>query len=151
MDHISFFKLQAKNLFKDFKTKTTVFDGVIKDYLNEYSPKFFDIDEIVCAWDIDEDNFSLMKAQHIIAQMVGFEKWADLLNASEAELELAKLLFDNQDRVYLEDWDIYISIAERDNNTIFDAENRLEIFKHVALKWDPANNPFPDYRIRIAN
>lgn len=148
MNHISFFKLQAKNLLKDFKTKNPVFDEVINDYLNEYSPKFFDIDEIILAWDIDENDFSLMKAQHVIAQMVGFRKWADLLKAASAEQELAKLLFDNQDKIYLEDWDIYISTAENDSNTVFDAGDRLEIFKQIVIKWDSANNPFPDYRIK---
>jgi hypothetical protein len=41
-----------------------------------------------------------MKAQHIIANMVGFRRWAELVNVSEPELELAKSLFDNQDRVH---------------------------------------------------
>lgn len=131
MKHIEFFKLQAKNLFKDFQTKKKSPDAAIGDY--EYDPKYFDIEGIILYFDIDEEDFSLMKAQHLIANMVGFSKWAELVNASEPELELAKLLFDNQDRVSLDDWKMYIIGAERDNNTTFDPETRLEIFKLVFL------------------
>lgn len=133
MTHIEYFKLQAKNLIKDFKTKTTQFDEVIGDYLNEYQPKYFDIDGIILFYEIDEDNFSLMKAQHIIALMVGFNQWSDLLKASEIELELAKLLIDNHDRIYVEDWEMYIAGVERDNNGTFDPQSKLELFKQVFL------------------
>lgn len=133
MTHIEYFKLQAKNLIKDFKTKTPQFDEVISDSLNEYQPQYFDIDEIILSYDIDEDNFSLMKAQHIIALMVGFNKWSALLKASEVELELAKLLIDNHDRIHVEDWKMYIDGVERDNIGTFDPESKLEIFKQVFL------------------
>ena len=65
--------------------------------------------------------------------MIGFRKWAELVQAAEPELELAKLLFDNEDRVSLEDWEMYIIGTERDNNTTFDPDTRLEIFKLVFL------------------
>lgn len=148
MPYIDFFKRQAKNLYKDFKTKTPVFSEAINDYLYEYSPTFFEMDEIAIAWDIDEENFTLMNAQHVIAQMVGFYKWENLIHASDAELELAKLLFDNQDRVFLEEWDIYLTIAQREAKTLFSPEDKLEIFKLVAMKWDPAENRWPDYRLK---
>lgn len=131
MTHTEFFKLQAKNLFKDFQTKKKSQDASIGDY--EYDPKYFDIEGIILYFDIDEEDFSLMKAQHIIANMVGFTKWAELVKATEPELELAKLLFDNQDRVSLDDWKMYIIGTERDNKTIFDPDTRLEIFKLVFL------------------
>lgn len=146
MTHIEYFKLQAKKLLKDYKTKTPCFDKTIEDYLYGYNPKYFDIDEVIIAYDVDEDNFSLMKAQHIIAIMVGFNKWSDLLKASEIELELAKLLFDNQDKVYLEDWEMYISGVECDNNTTFDSESRVAIFKQVFLNGD-IKSSFSDYRL----
>ena len=60
MNHIEFFKLQAKNLFRDYKTKTQYYDKAIEGYLYEYNPKYFDMDGIVVAYDLDEDNFSLM-------------------------------------------------------------------------------------------
>jgi hypothetical protein len=133
MTHTEFFKLQAKNLFRDYQTKTKVFDKEINDYFYEYNPKYFDVVGILLYFDFDEDDFSLMKAQHIIANMVGFRTWAELVNASDLELELAKLLFDNQDRVSLDDWKMYIIGTERDNNTTFDPDTRLEIFKLVFL------------------
>ena len=88
-----------------------------------------------------------MKAQHIIAQIVGFKKWTDMLKASEPELELAKLLFDNQDKVSAEDWEMYIMGAERDNNTAFDPDTRLEIFKVVFANVEGHESTFPDYRL----
>jgi len=74
-----------------------------------------------------------MKAQHIIALMVGFHKWADLLKASEFELELAKLLVDNYNKVNVEDWEMYIAGVEGDNNVSIDPQSKLEIFKQVFL------------------
>jgi hypothetical protein len=133
MTHIEYFKLQAKRLFKDYKTQRPYLDEIINDYLYEYKPQYFDIDEIILSYDIDEENFSLMKAQHIIALMVGFKKWSDLLKAAELELELAKLLIDNSDKVSLIDWDIYITGVERDNNVSIDSQSKLEIFNQIFL------------------
>lgn len=144
---VHFIDIQAKNLFKNYQTKTKVFDQVIGDYLYEYSPKYFDIDSIALYLDIDEEDFSLMKAQHIIAEMTGFRKWTDLLNASEVEQELAKLLFDNQDKISAEDWDMYILGAERNSYTTFDPDTRLEIFKQVFANAKGHVSTFPDYRI----
>ena len=133
MTHTEFFKLQAKNLFRDYQTKIKVFDKEINDYFYEYSPQYFDIGGVILYFDIDEDDFSLMKAQHIIANMLGFSKWGELVKAHEPELELAKLLFSNQERISLEDWKMYIIGTERDNNTTFDPDTRLEIFKLIFL------------------
>lgn len=133
MTHIEYFKLHAKRLFKDYKTQTPYLDEIINDFLYEYKPQYFDIDEIILSYDIDEENFSLMKAQHIIALMVGFKKWSDLLKASEFELELAKLLIDNYDKVNVEDWEMYIAGVERDNNINIDSQSKLEIFKSIFL------------------
>ena len=147
MTHIEFFKLQAKNLFRDYQTKKSSFDQVIGDYLYEYDPKYFDIESIILYFDIDEEDFSLMKAQHIIAMIIGFRKWTDMLKASEPELELAKLLFDNQDKVSAEDWEMYIWGTERDNNITFDPDTRLEIFKQVFVNVEGHVSTFPDYRL----
>jgi hypothetical protein len=145
MTQIEFFKLQAKNLFKDYQTKRKSSDATIGDY--EYDPKYFDIEGIILYFDIDEDDFSLMKAQHIIANIVGFRKWTDMLKADESELELAKLLFDNQHKISAEDWEMYIRIQEKDNNTTFDSDFRLEVFKQVFLNVDGHESTFPDYRL----
>lgn len=131
--YLEYFKLQAKNLFEDYKTKTPYYDNLIDDYLYEYSPEYFDIEEIICSYDVDEENFSLKEAQSIIADMSGFNKWTALLKALESELELAKLLFDNRDIIDIENWQMYISKAEDDNDTTFDSEDMIEIFKHTFL------------------
>ena len=139
MTYIEYFKLQAKNLFRDYKTQTSYIDDVDDFTYYEYAPKFFDINEIINAYDLDEENLSLMKIQHIFAQMLGFKKWADLSKASEAKLELAKQLFDNQDKIFLENWDMFYGE--------YDTESQLEIFKTVILDVEEHHNPFPDYRL----
>lgn len=112
MTPISYFKQQAKNLHKDYKTQASYIEALLLQYRFEKS------------------DFCLMKAQHIIALMGGFSKWTDLLKASAVELELAKLLFDNQDKIPVEHWRKYISAIERDQGINLDPETKLEIFKH---------------------
>ncbi len=154
MNPIAYFKLQAKNLLKDYKTQALYIDDVDGNSYYGYSPKYFDIDRILleydevlhdCGW--DETNLSLMQIQHIFAQMLGFRKWADLLKASDVELELAKLLFDNQDKIYIEDWEMYIAEVGVDNKTPLTSDVKLEIFKHVFLNVEGHINPFSDYRL----
>lgn len=137
MKHIEYFKLQAKNLFKDYKTKTPYIDDVHGFSSYKYNPKHFDIFGIIVDYDLDENNFTLMKAQHVIALMIGFDKWTDMLKASEPELELAKAIFDNPDKININDWEMYIAYSERENKTIFDPESKLEILKHVFLNGEP--------------
>ena len=92
MDKIAYFKLQAKNLFRDFKTQTFDEEG-----LTRYSPRFFkDIDDILLSYDVDEEDFKLMNAQHLIANLAGFKCWNELLHASDDALELGKLLLDKR-------------------------------------------------------
>ncbi|MFD2164507.1 hypothetical protein ACFSJU_19030 [Paradesertivirga mongoliensis] len=147
MTQIDFFKLQAKNLHKDYKTQTSYFDAEVNGYRYKYNPKYFDIDGLFLDFDIDEDNFSLMKAQHIIAKLAGFYKWTDLSKASNEELELAKLLYDNMHKISAEDWEFYILGVERENNTTFDTETKLEIFTQVFAEEDGHENPYGDYRL----
>ena len=147
MTHIEFFKLQAKNLFRDYKTQTSYIDDVDGNSYYTYNPKYFDIERIFLDYGSDEENFKLMKAQHLFALMLGFEKWADLLKASDAELELAKLLWDNQHKIHLEDWRMYVAGAEFDNKKTFDTEVRIKIFKNVFANVDGHSSPFGDYRL----
>lgn len=131
MKTIEYFKLQAKNLHKDFKTQKPYFDSSLGDNLFEYSPKFFDVDALVTDFEIHENHFTLMNAQHIIARLVGLEKWTMLLKASPEALELSKLLFDNMHKISIEEWDIYISGEEDEKGFLFDDEFKLDIFKEV--------------------
>lgn len=134
MDTIDYFRLQAKNLHRDFKTKTPVFDKTTTAFLYEYAPKYFDIEMIISDFGIDEENFSLMNAQHVIAKIANFDKWALLLKASPAELELAKLLFDHQNKIDLIGWKFYIADAQSMNETELDSESQVEIFKQVVIE-----------------
>lgn len=148
MHTIDYLKLQAKNLFRDYKTKKLFFDSDVNHFLYAYSPKYFDIEGLFLYYDIDEDNFTLMNAQHIIAQLCFFEKWAMLLKASDDELELAKLLFDHQDKVDMYSWPDYIAQAEEMNQTTFDAEIRINIFKEFILTGKVVLDASPGYILK---
>lgn len=143
MNTIDYFKLQAKNLHKDFKTKSPVLDKTTTAFVYEYTPKYFDIEMIIANFGIDEDNFSLMNAQHVIAKIANFDKWADLLKVSSAELELAMLLFEHQNRVDLIGWQFYIADAQSMNETKLDAEIQVDIFKQMVIE----ENIFDDVEI----
>ncbi|MFC7526961.1 hypothetical protein ACFQRK_23595 [Parapedobacter sp. GCM10030251] len=147
MKTIEYFKLQAKKLHKDFKTQKPYFNPSLSDNLFEYTPKFFDVDALVTDFDINENHFKLMNAQHIIARLVGFEKWTEMLRASPSALELAKLLFDNMHKISIEEWEIYISGAENDNDVLFADETKLDIFKMVFADVDGHQSYGHDYRL----
>ncbi|OAN61694.1 hypothetical protein A8B79_04515 [Balneola sp. EhC07] len=149
MSPVEYFKLQAKKLFKDYKTKSKKVDQDLGITYYFYSPTYYDIDRIFGEYDWDEKNFSLMKAQHLFAHMLGYRKWGELINSSDAELELAKLLWENQHKIGLEDWSMYLIRAEARNNKRFEARERLEIFRQVFVEVDGHRNPFGDYRLKI--
>lgn len=148
MKTIEYFKLQAKNLHKDFKTQKPYFDSSLGENLYEYEPKFFDVDALITDFDIDKDKFSLMNAQHIISKLGGFEKWTRMLKASPSALELSRLLFDNMHKISIEEWDIYISGEEDDKGFQFDDEFKLDIFKAVFADVDDHQSDGMDYRLR---
>jgi len=85
MKNIDYFKLQAKNLLKDYQTRYLSEDGEIY----EYEPKFFDIVGIFLEYGIMDDDknfeFKLGNAQHLIAQLAGFASWKELITAPEAD------------------------------------------------------------------
>ncbi|MBB4803437.1 hypothetical protein HNP37_003512 [Flavobacterium nitrogenifigens] len=134
MEPIEFFKLQAKNLLRDFKTKTTVSGNMASDFKYDYAPKYFHIYDVINDFNIDEENFSLMNAQHVIAKIAGFGKWSDLAGASFSELELAKLLFEYQDKIDILSWNLYIADAQAMNEQELDAEIQVGIFEQVVIE-----------------
>lgn len=148
MKTIEYFKLQAKKLHKDFKTQKSYFDPAYGHDVYKYEPRFFDVDALALDFDIDEDNFTLMNAQHYIARLVGFRKWTDMLKASPSALELSKLLFDNMHKVSVIEWDIYISSEERDKGFPFNDEFKLDIFKAVFDEVDGHQSDGIDYRLK---
>lgn len=131
MNTIDFFKFQAKNLHKDFKTRKLVFNNEFGELSYEYEPKYFDVELVIQDFKLDEEKLTLMKAQHAIAQIAGFRKWTDLIKASEPDLKIAKILYDNQDIIDVRMWLDYITDAEKMNQTIFDSETKLSICEQV--------------------
>lgn len=148
MVNVDYFKQQAKNLLKDYNTKT--FDENEGFYV--YNPRFFnDIDDIVINFDINEEEpFSLMNAQHIIARLSGFYKWNELIKASDARLELGKLLLTNREdyqeklglftnmseSLIVDEWKDYEEKFLKD----FDDDAKLEVFKQVFLDEGTSKN-----------
>lgn len=142
MATIEFFKQQSKNFMKDYKTRA--FNEAEGFY--EYSPCYFqDIDELLYNFGFkDDEAFTLMNAQHIIARLSGFYKWNELIQASEAALEIGKLLLTNREAyqqkqgiftnmvesLIVADWKEYESQHLQD----FDDEAKLEVFKMVILE-----------------
>ncbi|AWK04781.1 hypothetical protein HYN56_11315 [Flavobacterium crocinum] len=134
MEPIDFFKLQAKNLFRDFKTQKVISENTGGDFNYEYSPKYFHIYDVITDYGIDEENFTLMNAQHVIAKIACFAKWGDLAKASFSELELAKLLFEHQDKIDILSWNLYIAEAQAMNEQLLDAEIQVGIFEQVVIE-----------------
>lgn len=151
MNTIDYFKLQAKNLHKDFKTQTHLVGKTIGDFQYEYSPKYFKIYDIISDFDIDEENFTLMNAQHVIAKLAGFDKWATLIKVSLSELELAKLLFEHQDKMDLISWNFYIADAQSINENELDAEIQVEMFKQVVIEDNIFDMVIDSYLIKDDN
>lgn len=108
MSNLEFFKKQAKNLLKDWQTqtKTVESDGFISYH---YDWKFYDVGDLFFYYefsDKDEQEIILARAQHLIAKMVGFKKWDELIHATPVELDLAELLlrrFKNSSDI--QDWE----------------------------------------------
>lgn len=134
MNSIDYFKLQAKNLYRDFKTQTPVVGKSKSGFKYDYSRTYFQIYDIISDFGIDEDNFTLMNAQHIIAKIAGFDKWTTLIKTEASELELAKLLFEHQDKIDSIAWDFYIADWQAMNEEELDAETQVEIFKQVVIE-----------------
>lgn len=155
MSSIDFPKLQAKNLFRDYKTQSSHQDAVRGTSYN-YDPKHFDIGKILsdykhvlkeCHW--DEGSLTLMNIQHIFAKMRGFDKWTDLVKAHEAEPELGRLLFDNQDKISVDAWRWEVSTKEHYKKAALTREERLAILKQYLLYANKgvSKTYYKDYRL----
>ena len=72
MEYIPYFRIQAKNLLKDYKTR--YFDESRKIYL--YHSSHFDIGDLFRYFDFPDDredfSFTLQNAQHLVAKMILF-------------------------------------------------------------------------------
>ena len=146
MKPIEYLKLQAKNLHKDFKTQTSLIDPKLRRKVYEYDPKFFKIDMLVNDFNINEENFKLGNAQHVIAKLCGLDKWTDLSKASPAKIELSILLYTNMDRLEVRDWEEYVSDIETANSVKLDDDFKLQIFKEGFLNQEQ-DVFYDDYRL----
>jgi hypothetical protein len=88
-----------------------------------------------------------MNAQHLIARLVGFYNWTEMVKASDDEIKLAKLLFDNMHKISAEEWAWYLQGVEKDNKLILDADFKLEIFIQVFANVEGHQSDFTDYRL----
>lgn len=151
---IAFVKLQAKNLYRDYKTQTPHQDAAGKSYT--YQPKYFDIARILvdyknvldeCRW--DEGSLTLMNIQHIFANMRGFKTWANLVKAHESEPELGKLMFDNQEKISVDEWRWRVSTKERYKKAALTPEERLALLKDYLLHANKGASKtyYKDYRL----
>jgi len=128
VNYIHYFKSQAKKFYKDFQTQYIAEN----DYIYSYNPKFWhDIDDIILSFNIDENDFSLMKAQHIIANLANFKNWHELVHANDCQLELGYYLVEHRENNLLDEWQWYERYAKLER---FDDEGKLDIFKHIFLK-----------------
>lgn len=130
MNYITYFKSQAKKFYKDFQTQYIPEN----DEFYSYKPKFWsDLVEIINSFDINEDDFSLMKAQHIVANLANFNSWNELLHASKELLEIGYYLIENRENNLLEEWQWYQPYAKIDD---IDDAGKLDIFKNVFLHME---------------
>ncbi len=128
MSNLDYFKKQAKNFLKDWKTYLNSNES--SDY-HPYKWKFFDIPDLFLYFELDEkdeQDICLSRAQHYIAKIVGFKNWQELKNANDDELELAKFLLHKfKNSIYIEDWEHTITFVAGIKD--LDAKTKLEYAK----------------------
>ena len=79
---------------------------------------FFDINAVISAFDVDVNDFSLMKAQHVIAKIVGLNSWNELIHLSDSDLTSKKVVLETlnflikQMKVYNIDLSKYEKVAQ---------------------------------------
>lgn len=90
MKHIDYFKMQAKNLMKDWIAKR------ISEESETLEAKYFDVERITLDFNISDKEITLMRAQHMIAKIAGFSKWAELVKVDNKRLGLVRSDFSSK-------------------------------------------------------
>ena len=141
MTYLDFFRLQAKNLYRAWKTHKENDEG-----LYEYNSPLFDVDDFLLYFDEDdhEKEFCLQRAQHLVAQLAGFRKWNDLIKADDDRLNLGKIIFQgcvnsNNGVSSYEDWEMYYYDNDIDEAPI---ELQIEIAEYYFSEVDPPMRHF---------
>lgn len=113
MSNEEFFKIQAKNLLHDYQTFTAenVSESEVEKFTSRESKLFSG--DLFYYFGLDKtDDFTLMKAQHIVAQIAEFKNWVELKHSTEKEKELARLVFTNTNNsADILNWKNYFSIS----------------------------------------
>lgn len=89
MSNLEFFKREAKNFLKDWRTQkiTQNSDGSFSYY---YDWKFYDVDyhfNKLKLNDKDRQEIQLVRSQHWLSQMLGQKNWNVLISLSDSELD----------------------------------------------------------------
>ena len=157
------------NSFLSFFPNREVILNIEADHLDFFK----DIDDILLSYDVDEEDFKLMNAQHLIANLAGFKCWNELLHASDDALELGKLLLDKRNDGLpacmgdpLEvSWEMYLwenklqNLSDRDKLAIFkgiyldeladeyglDEEEQKEVHEHYEYEDYGYDKELADY------
>lgn len=89
--HIEFFKNEAKKLHKDWKAREQKYFATdIKWLFRWYNVK-------------PDEEPTLMKAQHLLAQALGRKKWEDLLKEPEEKLAYTRWAYQENNRTLMEE------------------------------------------------
>lgn len=140
MTPIAYFKLQAKNLNRDIKTQ--FFNE--EDELLDYKPRFFDVNDIVVMYDLDERDpkfKTLGKAQWIIAIILGLKSWDELIHSDPVSLELYKLMFEHQNEITPDEWDDMFTIRAM-NGEIIVLEEPSEKLEYYKIQLETLKEPW---------
>lgn len=128
-EYIEYFKNQSKKFYSDWEshTKRKAKDGSIRFV---YHSKYYDIKSFFKLFGFntkDEENFTLMRAQHLLFQLLTFNNWEALINAEEEELKLAKEILKNcpNAKAISNCWDYY-NYADLENYSRVTALKILE-------------------------
>lgn len=147
MNALSFFKLQAKNFLKDWKTRYRDEEG-----LWQYRSRFIDVDRFFLEagyGDWGDEEPSLMRAQHFVALICELDSWSELINLPEDELEFLKYVWENQNRcsfAYFADSPTlqWMHVMDFD-----DLESRRNLYDYLLEKQETEDmvSVFPGYLI----
>ncbi len=154
MSNIAYFKRESKKLFKDYKTQYAYFDPDSGEKCYGYVPKFFDLENIFLDFEfseIEEENFCLMKVQNLIARLLAFDKWQEILDASGYELELSRLIWENRDCVGPVGWSYIVMEMEERSGIDMNTEDQIIALKSAiegdknSFNW--TEDDFPNYHL----
>ena len=125
MSHVDFFRKQAKNFLKDWRTQKKMEEEGFSYYVYEW--KYYHIGDLFDYFELsnaDREDKKLVRAQHYIAKMVGFKTWNDLIHAPEKELKLAAYILRHiKSSYHIEDWKDALShsgIKKKDPEALLD-------------------------------